>query len=461
MEFIVDNIGLINQIKTNVDRNIFLTPEFYSGVKLSAELDDLDLEIFGCWNGGCEDKFKSSNKGSIHQQFLVNLLNNYNENNNKQVNNKLRITLGDNIYFSKSIKEVVKKDKGLKKAINTAGILDSIPNIQIQEDGVTKDINMKDLSVQLIEKGFTCLTSKPTLMCLGNHDIEPLFTLHHQIKKAYDTIVINENKVRFTSNWILPSAFYAVEFTVNSTKLLFVFIDTNLLEHEYALEQAERYKQNMIEWLETILSSHPNHAKFVIGHCPIFYYAHKKDKESIGFTTRKVNTDKPSVGQNFFKLYEILIKNKVKSYMAADEHNLQYLVDQEHDIIHLSCGASPGGGGGDETDSFKIDQQELYFSSTQIEVPVEVKAKMVKRLILNSPSFMKLNLNPNMIQINLIGPSNLSHHSSIMCSTHPERCKNLNRERAIPEVYNIVTIPRFIDYVSVYDCDKFIIDNCK
>ena len=66
-----------------------------------------------------------------------------------------------------------------------------------------------------------------------------------------------------------------------------------------------------------------------------------------------------------------------------------------------------------------------------------------------------------MIQINLIGPSNLSHHSSIMCSIHPERCQNLNRERAVPEVYNIVTIPRFIDYVSVYDCDKFKVDNCK
>jgi hypothetical protein len=36
-------------------------------------------------------------------------------------------------------------------------------------------------------------------------------------------------------------------------------------------------------------------------------YAHKKDKEkeSVGFTTRRINTDTPLVGENFIRLYEI------------------------------------------------------------------------------------------------------------------------------------------------------------
>ena len=147
--------------------------------------------------------------------------------------------------------------------------------------------------------------------------------------------------------------------------------------------------------------------------------------------------------------------------MSADEHNLQYLVDQEHDIIHLTCGASPGGGGGDETNNFNETEQEFYFSSNEIEVPPEVKSKMVKKLVLNSPSFMKLQLNPNMIQINLIGPSNLSQHSSLMCGRHPERCQNINPANITPEIYNIIALPRFIEYVSVYNCDEFKNANCK
>lgn len=468
MEFTVDNIDIIKRIKSNVDQNLFTTPEFYSGIKLSARLDDLDIEMFGCWNGGCEDNIKSSNKGSIHQQYLVKLLNKYNENNNTEIKNKLRLTFGDNIYFNKIIKETIKKDKALKKIINNAGILDPIPNIQIQEKEVKKEINIKELSAELLEKGFGCFSTKPTFMCLGNHDIVPLFTLQQQIKKGYETVIINENKVSFPSNWILPSAFYAVELNVNNTDLLFVFIDTNLLEQDYPkevipIEHSDKYKLKMFEWLDRTLATHPNHVKYVIGHCPIFYYAHKKDKEkeTVGFTTRRINTETPLVGENFIRLYEILIRNKIKFYMAADEHNLQYLVDKEHDIIHLSCGASPGGGGGDETNSFQNNEQSLYFSSNEIELPKEVKDKMVKKLILNSPAFMKLNLNPNMIQINLIGPANLSHHSSLMCSKNPERCNNLTIEPAIPEIYNIIAVPRFIEYVSVYDCDKFKSENCK
>ncbi len=452
MEFVVDNIDVLRRIKDNVTNNIFISSEFYTGVRLTATLDDLDLDMFGCWNGGCNDKFSNSNKGSIHQQFLVNIMNNYNQN-NKQIKNKLRMTFGDNLYFEKTIKKIIKEDKSLKKKINSAGILNDIPRVN--------DIDMKEYSQKLINKGFECLENKPTFMCLGNHDLEPLFVLHQQIKKAYDTVLISEDKVKFQSNWILPNAFYAVNLKVQDTNLLFVFIDTNLLDGEYpdyvlTPDLVKQYKERMLDWLNRTLGQHPNHIKFVIGHCPLFYYAHKKEKSEIAFTTRQIPGS--DAGENFIRLYDSLIRNNVKFYMAADEHNLQYIVDREHDITHLTCGASPGGGGGDETNSFS-ETPELYFSSSEIQVPGPIKDKFVKKLILNAPAFMKLNLHQNMVQINLIGPANLSAHSSLICKD--DRCVPTDRIRAVPEIYSIITVPKFLEYVSVYNCEEFKRENCK
>ncbi len=144
--------------------------------------------------------------------------------------------------------------------------------------------------------------------------------------------------------------------------------------------------------------------------------------------------------------------------MAADEHNLQYIIDREHDITHLTCGASPGGGGGDETNSFS-ETPELYFSSSEIQVPGPIKDKFVKKLILNAPAFMKLNLHENMVQINLIGPANLSAHSSLICKE--DRCVPTDRIKAVPEIYSIITVPKFLEYVSVYNCEEFKRENCK
>ena len=456
MEFVVDNIDLVRQIKLQVDSNNYDLNNFYNGIQLSATLDDLDLDLFGCWNSACKDNFQISHSESLHQKYLVKLLNKYNE--NVTAKNKLRFLFGDNLYFDKKIKKTMKADKDLKKKIIKTGILDEVPIFKVGE----KDINLKDMSQKLLQDGFSCMSEqKPTFMCLGNHDIEPLFVLHQEIKKSYEDLIITDNKVRFSSNWIQPTAFYSVELKVNDSNLLFVIIDTNLLDEEYdknVLSNMEEKKLKMMGWIEKTLSSHPNHMKIVIGHCPIFYFSHKDKGPK--FLSREINGENANAGNNFIELYKILVQNKVKIYMAADEHNLQHIYDAEHDLIHLTCGASPGGGGADETNNFN-EEQELVFSSSQIDIPTEIKQKMVKKLVLNAPSFMKLTVHPNIVQINLVAPSNLTVHSSVICSKHPEKCVNNNPETEKPEVYGIISLPKYLEWVSVYDCEKYRLARCK
>jgi hypothetical protein len=461
MEFKVDNIDLIKDIKARIDKNDYSLDKFYTGVKLTAPtLEDLDLDLFGCWNSNCNDEFKESHSKSLHQKFLVNLLNKYNA--DAIAKNQLRFLFGDNLYFDKNIKEEIKKDENeeLKKKLFKSGIPDKIPLLKLSGE----NINLKDVSEKLLEDGFNCMSQKPTFMCLGNHDIEPLFVLHQEIKKSYDTLKINENNtITFPSNWIQPTAFYSVELNVKNNSLLFVIIDTNLLDGEYKSDiypdMIEKKKQ-MLKWLDETLFSHQNHLKIVIGHCPIFYFSHK-DKGS-KFLSRDIPSKEEMIGTNFVDLYKILVQHKVKIYMAADEHNLQHIYDAEHDIIHLTCGASPGGGGADETNNFKEGtNQEMVFSSSQIDIPDPVKQKMIKKLVLNSPSFMKLNVHNTMVQINLIGPSNLSQHSSLMCTADSKRCIENKPELENPEVYGIISIPKYLEYVSIYNCDKYKSKKCK
>ncbi len=63
MFFNVDNIEVIKTIKKNIESKIYLSDEFYTGINLSIHLDDLDVDMFGCWNSNCEDKISISNSG--------------------------------------------------------------------------------------------------------------------------------------------------------------------------------------------------------------------------------------------------------------------------------------------------------------------------------------------------------------------------------------------------------------
>jgi hypothetical protein len=120
----------------------------------------------------------------------------------------------------------------------------------------------------------------------------------------------------------------------------------------------------MIQWLTTTLENNKDTVKIVIGHEPIFFYTHykesKKEKKEQASASAKSTID-------YVQLYKILKDNNVSAYMCADEHNFQWLYDRTNDINHLICGASPGGGGADVTNTFNDD--ELYFNNSCLYYP--------------------------------------------------------------------------------------------
>ncbi len=54
MAFICDKISILEKIK-NLDPDERICDDFFTGLNFSIELDNLNLDLFGCWNLNCED----------------------------------------------------------------------------------------------------------------------------------------------------------------------------------------------------------------------------------------------------------------------------------------------------------------------------------------------------------------------------------------------------------------------
>jgi hypothetical protein len=267
-------------------------------------MESLDVILLGCWNSGCIDKLKFSHAKSIHQRSLVNLLRLYDS---QRSGNKIKMFAGDNVY---------------------------------EVEGKTME--------EVVTEGFRCFgDSEPTLLALGNHDLSA-DTLTYQLNKSYLETDIIDNLITF-GNWILPSAYYAVRYILtNGTKLIYIFIDTNLFMGEYGedvLLPADS-QRNMLIWLNRTLYENSTYVPIIIGHHPIFGFGHKVKRSII------VNIELSSI-------YKIMVDHRVKVYICADEHNLQHVYDSKNDIHMLICGSSPGSGG-DETDTPKLISEKRY-----------------------------------------------------------------------------------------------------
>jgi hypothetical protein len=463
------DLNIIESIKRKIDNKTFkLSDEFYQGIKLEIDLPDLDAEMFGCWNSNCENDLKISQEDSLHQGFLVNLLNKYNEKNTNS-KNQIRFLFGDNMYLDRVAKKTLRENKDLKKVIVHADLTSSIP--------LVNDVDLREYSAKSLENGFDkCLGSnKPSFITLGNHDVEPLFTMYQQINKCYKGIEIKRNEklntIQFNTNWILPNAFYSVKINLPNMSLLFIIMDTNLINYQYHhlilhIDSQTKYIDNMLNFIDKTLIENNDCLKFVMGHTPIFYVGHNK-KEPI-FQTRYAQHNsrgkehehtKPKILNGIIQIYQMMIKYNVRFYMCADEHNLQYLEDKQHKINLLICGASPGGSGADETSTFKSNKDEILFNG-DVKIPNEILQHLDKKIIINAPSFMKLVTHYNTIQVNMIGPEKLTQHSQNICSK-PNGCIYTDLANATPSLYYSLTVPKHIEYVSVYDCDKFKEKNCK
>jgi hypothetical protein len=498
MEFIIKNreqYKILKQIHHDINTETFvLDDKFYHGINFETSLSDLDADMFGCWNGACVDSFKISQGNSIQQQFLSNLLHQYNQQNDKS-KNKIRFTFGDNIYYTKGIKTELKTfDKDiLSKIISSANGID-LP--------LVKGVNLFDESLRLINTGFDCFRDeKMSFMALGNHDVEMKYILLQQIRKCFqgsNSIEFNDSNqnILINTRWILPNAFYSVRINLPNKSLLFVIVDTNLLDYDYKdsildTDTQTLYIEKMMKWLNITLRENNDCLKIVIGHIPLFYFAHK----DIHFTTRyveKVEKDKkkkdeqpvaeatgaeaakkekkdkkekkelkyPKNNFTFIQFYDCLIHNNVRIYLAADEHNLQCIQDVKNNISHITCGAAPGGGGSDETNTFELNDEIILFKG-DIVIPEDVHKHFVKKIIVNAPSFIKLHDNTNMIQLNLVAPELLSPHSKHLICNERNACINTVPSEAKPSIYYILSYPKHSEYISIYDCDKFKAERCK
>jgi hypothetical protein len=467
VELTVDKPDVLERLK-RMDVTKVISDDFYSGLNFESQIpDDCNFDIFGCWNSNCVNKLNAYHLGSHQQKMLVDVLNSYDRKYSNH--NKLRFLIGDNIYYDKSLKDIKKQYE------------DKLNNMTMNDDTeLIENINFVKLAKDLIDNGFRCFTEVPSFMALGNHDVEYPFVLQYQINKCLRDLQISGNTVRF-NNWFLPNAFYSVKFQRlgnNPLSLLFIIIDTNLLEADeyinfFPKEKKDEYLQKMLQWFEKTLRENESCIKVVMGHIPIFYYTHiknkekdKKDKKEKDKKDKKEKSEgeekeekkdkkdkkeKSPVGsriKDFIKFYDLMIVHNVTTYMCADEHNMQVLQDLEHGINHIICGASPGGGGSDE--AYNLDEVNLCFSNKLIFVP-ELERKFTKKIIINAPSFTNLIIHPTLLQFNIVSSSNLVlHHKD-------SYCKERKCVLATPEaqIYDIVTIPKYRDLIAVYDCDKF------
>lgn len=441
IKLIVNKPEILQGIKETIDTQINYDL-FYNGLDFTLNLDNYpDFDIFGCWNSNCEDRLKFSHLGSFQQKTLSNILKSV----EGDISKKIRFFLGDNIYYDKELKDIRKKNE------------DVLNGLTINDDETDIDgVKFVKLAKNLIDNGFSCFTAVPSFMILGNHDVEYPYLLQYQISKCFIDVKIIDNQIEF-GNWILPNAFYSVKINIHDISILFIIIDTNLLESDeyinfFTKEKKDEYIRRMIEWMENTLQDNINSIKIVMGHIPIFFYSHIKEKKEKDKKEKEEKKEKPPVqsryNHTFLKIYDMMIQYNVTTYMCADEHNMQVLQDLQHGINHIICGASPGGSGSDE--AYNLDEKNLYFSNKHIIVP-ELEIKFNKKIIINAPSFSHLIVHPTLLQFNLISSSNLVLHNK------EEYCKDKKCINSIPEaqIYDIITIPKYRDLIAIYNCDEF------
>ena len=132
-----------------------------------------------------------------------------------------------------------------------------------------------------------------------------------------------------SDRWYLPAQYYAEEMTMDdSTRALFVFLDTNPLA--YPPEYEERFDESgdwdpegQLAWLKQTLSESDAPWKIVVGHHPIY----------VGSTSY---SDNPRLIDLLVPLFE---RYGVQAYFAGHDHNLQHHRPPDSDVDYFVSGA--------------------------------------------------------------------------------------------------------------------------
>ena len=210
-----------------------------------------------------------------------------------------------------------------------------------------------------LQEGFLKCVKKVNVpdffIAIGNHDIQTCYDLNRQLNFS------TESK----NNYNLPSLYYNVVYELNDYKVNFIVLDTNVFEdkaincygNEYKLEEKLKLIDDQIAWVIKTLLTNNCEWNIIIGHIPYKANLHKNPKKKE--LDHKINNQ-----LNYLFHYIKLIEDKgpkVQVYFCADEHNQQFLYDNDTNMSLIVAGS-----GGTKLDKNIINGR--YFNSEQAPV---------------------------------------------------------------------------------------------
>lgn len=213
--------------------------------------------------------------------------------------------------------------------------------------------------------------------------------------------------------------------------------------------QRKKYQEEMIKWLEGILSQKENSAEkdgsryairpiFIVGHHPFYYVGHKAKKSEFN------NLKEMGV------IYDIIKKYGIKFYLCADEHNFQYLYDEEFDIHHIISG---GAAGGEETLTSEFDYFKIPYSAEN--PPFLSNKKINKKMLINSPHYVNFRITSQAIEFSVYSLTTNQYHliehlkKEGVCKDMPTNINSLEKNFGI--CYRLY-VPKYTDYIYISDC---------
>lgn len=288
--------------------------------------------------------FKQS-KEIYGQETVINGIKNLSEENNIDA----LFLAGDNVYsYNTPKKELVDLIKSVLS--NDTDVGGNLPT----KRGYKKN---KDYSPQQIDKqlseGFTKLVSginskTNIFLGIGNHDIQTCDDLNNQL-----------NYKKKDPRYGLHGTYYNVVYTMDSYKVNFIIIDTNMFSEDFHCN-GETYtpeqRKAQIEWVIRALEAGQCKYNIIIGHCP--YIAHPHKDETVKIDDRTYTGIYNHQLRELFEAIKMKTREteafpKVQVYMCADEHNQQFLYNDEYEMCLVVAGS--GGTALDRTINEKFD----------------------------------------------------------------------------------------------------------
>ena len=326
-------------------------PKGKSFNKPKIESDNLNFLMVGCWGVYCWDgliKMEEYNQPKEGKEYkpetstknygsgrVVKGLVKYSEENKTQA----VFLAGDNVYdddvLKPALKQMIEEKKfPTKKQYNS--------NHNISGQNIDKQL----------QEGFLKCVNKVKVsdfyLAIGNHDIKSCYDLNQQLLFSTN----DANKYR------LPALYYNVVYEYNNNKINFIIIDTNIFEDEpknckgktYDLEIKLQLINLQIKWVVDCLKSNDCDWNIIIGHIPYKCNPHKPGK--LDYNLNK---------QLDYLFHQIKMAKcpPVQTYFCADEHNQQFLYDNDNGLALVVAGT-----GGTALDKILIEGQ--YYTGTSV-----------------------------------------------------------------------------------------------